>query len=80
MDRALYEEALQKVNANSDPETLTHADTLKALEDAFTGAQVDNLVKELQEWASKAKKKPIVYFRMADLELSPSICERLMLL
>ena len=50
-DRALYEEALKKVNAKPDPENLTHADTvtLKDLDDAFTEAQVDNLVKELQE-------------------------------
>ena len=46
-DRALYEEALKKVNAKPDPENLTHADTvtLKDLDDAFTEAQVDNLVK-----------------------------------
>ena len=51
-DRALHEAAL-KVNAKPKPENLSHADTiaLKDLDDTFTQAQVDNLVKELEEWA-----------------------------
>ena len=39
-----------------EPENLPHADTvaLKDLDDAFTQAQVDTLVKELEEWALRA--------------------------
>ena len=52
-DRALHEAALREVNAKPEPENLSHADTitLKDLDDTFTQAQVDNLVKELEEWA-----------------------------
>ena len=38
-----------EVNANPEPENLTHADAvaIKDLDDAFTQAQVDNFVAEL---------------------------------
>ena len=50
-DRVLHEAALKEVNAKPEPENLSHADTiaLKDLDDTFTQAQVDNLVKELEE-------------------------------
>ena len=50
-DQALHEEVLKQINSKPKPENLTHADTvaLKDLDDAFTQAQVDNLVKELEE-------------------------------
>ena len=41
-DRALHEAALREVNAKPEPENLSHT---------FTQTQVDNLVKELEEWA-----------------------------
>ena len=42
---------MKQINSKPEPENLTHADTvaLKDLDDAFTQAQVDNLVKELEE-------------------------------
>ena len=50
-DQTLHEEVLKQINSKPEPENLTHADTvtLKDLDDAFTQAQVDNLVKELEE-------------------------------
>ena len=53
-DRTLHErheEVLKQINSKPKPENLTHADTvtLKDLDDAFTQAQVDSLVKELKE-------------------------------
>ena len=59
IDRALYEAALKEVNAKPEPENLSHADTiaLKDLDDTFTQAQVDNLVKELEQWAVQPKNK-----------------------
>ena len=47
-----------EVNAKPEPENLTHADAvaIKDLDDAFTQAQVDNLVAELDDWTSKAMK------------------------
>ena len=56
-DQALHEEVLKQINSKPKPENLTHADTvaLKDLDDAFTQAQVDNLVKELEEWALRAQ-------------------------
>ena len=59
IDRALYEAALKEVNAKPEPENLSHADTiaLKDLDDTFTQAQVDNLVKELEEWAVQPQNK-----------------------
>ena len=50
-DQALHEEVLKEINSKPEPEKLTHADivALKDLDDAFTQAQVDNLVKELEE-------------------------------
>ena len=50
-DRALHEAALREVNAKPEHENLSLADTiaLKDLDDTFTQAQVDNLVKELEE-------------------------------
>ena len=50
-DRTLHEEVLKQINSKPEPENLIHADTvtLKDLDDAFTQAQVDNLVKELEE-------------------------------
>ena len=55
-DQTLHEEVLKQINSKPEPENLTHADTvaLKDLDDAFTQAQVDNLVKELEEWALRA--------------------------
>ena len=69
-DQTLHEEVLKQINSKPEPENLTHADTvaLKDLDDAFTQAQVDNLVKELEEWALRALHKAIVYIRFADLE------------
>ena len=51
IDRALYEAAVKEVNAKPEPENLSHTVTtaLKDLDDTFTQAQVDNLVKELEE-------------------------------
>ena len=56
-DQTLHEEVLKQINSKPEPENLTHADTvaLKDLDDAFTQAQVDNLVKELEEWALRAQ-------------------------
>ena len=50
-DQTLHEAVLKQINSKPEPENLTHADTvaLKDLDDAFTQAQVDNLVKELEE-------------------------------
>ena len=49
-DRSLHQEVLKELNAKPEIENLTHADifALKDLDDAFTTAQVDNLVKELE--------------------------------
>ena len=49
-DRSLHQEVLKELNAKPEIENLTHADTvaLKDLDDAFTTAQVDSLVKELE--------------------------------
>ena len=50
-DQALHEEVLKQINSKPEPENLTRDDsvTLRDLDDAFTQAQVDNLVKELEE-------------------------------
>ena len=49
-DRALHQSAMVELSKKkAEPENLTHADTvtIKDLDDAFTLAQVDNLVAEL---------------------------------
>ena len=50
-DQALHQATMLEVNAKPEPENLTHADAvaIKDLDDAFTQAQVDNLVAELDD-------------------------------
>ena len=86
-DQALHEEVLKQINSKPEPENLTHADTvaLKDLDDAFTQAQVDNLVKELEEWALRAQSiKQLLnalrswgsFFKVLDQIIYLSLCER----
>ena len=50
-DQALHQAAMLEVNAKPEPKNLSHTDAvaMKDLDDAFTQAQVDNLVAELDD-------------------------------
>ena len=67
----MHEEVLKQINSKPEPENPTHDDsvTLRDLDDAFTQAQVDNLVKGVRRMSlTSAKHRTLVYIRLAALE------------